>query len=133
MCSMCVYVCIICLSITCVYMCGYLKATPISVAIQRRAEIWGALVSPLRGVCVYVCMCVCVYVCMCICVYVYMCMCICVYVIDTRYKINHMSYGNIDKKTMTCLLCNSMTMTYRHMGILAYDTYLLSHAGHVSQ
>jgi hypothetical protein len=25
-------------------------------------------------------------------------------------------YGNIDKKT-TCLLCNSMTMTYWHMGI----------------
>jgi hypothetical protein len=28
-----------------------------------------------------------------------------------------MSYGKIDKKTMTCLLSNSMTMTY--------DTYLL--------
>jgi hypothetical protein len=35
--------------------------------------------------------------------------------------------GNIDKKTMTCILCNSMTMTYDTYMSRSYAVGLLEH------
>jgi hypothetical protein len=63
--------------------------------------------------------CVCVYVC----VYVRVCVyvCVCVYVNKVKSPDLVLRIGNINKKTMTCILCNSITMTYWHMGIWEYD------------